>query len=36
MDMKYLLWAALILAGVVFAPKIRTLPVIGSKIPTIG
>jgi hypothetical protein len=31
---KLLLWAGLVLAGVVFADKIRALPVIGSKIPT--
>lgn len=34
MDKKWLLYAALILAGVVFSDKIRALP-LGSKIPTI-
>lgn len=34
-DKKYLIWIALILAGVVFADKIRQAPVIGSKIPTV-
>lgn len=35
MDKKYLVYAALVLLGVVLAPKIRALPVIGPKIPTI-
>jgi hypothetical protein len=35
MDKKYLIWAGLILLGVVLAPKIRALPVVGSKIPSI-
>lgn len=34
MDKKWLLYAGLVLAGVVFADKIRGLPVVGSKIPT--
>jgi hypothetical protein len=34
MDKKWLLYAALILAGVVFHDKIRALPG-GSKIPTL-
>ena len=33
MDKKWLLYAALVLAGVVFADKIRATPVVGSKIP---
>lgn len=35
MDKKWLIYAALVLAGVVFSGKIRALPVVGSKIPTI-
>ena len=34
MDKKWLIYAALVLAGVVFADKIRGLP-LGSKIPTV-
>jgi hypothetical protein len=33
-DKKYLIYAALIIAGVVFADKIRGLPM-GNKIPTV-
>jgi hypothetical protein len=33
MKKEWLIWAALILGGVVFADKIRGLPVVGSKIP---
>lgn len=32
-DKKWLLYLALILAGVVFESKIRAVPVVGSKIP---
>lgn len=35
MDKKWLIYAALILAGVVFSDKIRALPVVGAKIPTV-
>jgi len=31
---KYIMWAALILAGVVLADKIRSLP-LGNKIPSL-
>jgi hypothetical protein len=34
-DKKWLIYAGLILAGVVLADKIRALPVVGAKIPTI-
>lgn len=34
MNQKYLIYAALILAGVVFADKIRALPVL-NKLPTL-
>lgn len=34
MNKKWLLYAALVLAGVVFSDKIRALPM-GSKIPTL-
>jgi hypothetical protein len=34
-DKKYLIIIAAVLAGVVFSDKIRALPVIGSKIPTV-
>jgi hypothetical protein len=34
MDKKHLLWAAIFLAGVIAAPKVRTLPVL-SKLPSI-
>jgi hypothetical protein len=34
MDKKYLIWAAIFLAGVVAAPKVRTLP-LASKLPTL-
>jgi len=33
MKKEYLIYLGLILAGVVFADKIRGLPVVGSKIP---
>ena len=35
MNKKWLLYGGLILAGVVFADKIRGLPVVGPKIPTL-
>ncbi len=35
MDKKWLIYLALIGAGVVFADRIRALPVIGSKIPSV-
>ncbi len=31
---KWVLYGALVLAGVVFADKIRGIPAVGSKIPT--
>lgn len=34
MNKKYLIYIGLVLAGVIFADKIRTVPVIGSKLPT--
>ena len=34
MDKKYMIYLALILTGVVFADKIRSLPVL-SKLPTV-
>jgi hypothetical protein len=34
-DKKWLIYAAIFVAGVVFADKVRTLPVVGSKIPRI-
>jgi len=33
MKKEWLIWAGLILAGVIFESKIRALPVVGSKIP---
>jgi hypothetical protein len=33
---KYLLYAGLILLGAVLAPKIRTLPVVGSVLGKVG
>lgn len=35
MDKKWIIYILLVGAGVVFADKIRALPVIGSKIPTV-
>lgn len=34
MDKKWLIYAGLILVGVVFAPKIRSLPLL-AKLPTV-
>lgn len=34
MDKKYLLYAAIFLAGVVLAPKVRTLPLL-DKLPSV-
>lgn len=36
MDKKYLLYAALVLAGVVFASKIKALPVVGPALSKVG
>jgi hypothetical protein len=33
MDKKWLIYAALLLAGAVLAPQIRKIPVIGPKLP---
>lgn len=35
MDKKWLIYGAVFFAGVILAGKVRTLPVIGPKIPTI-
>ena len=35
MDKKWLIYAAVFLAGVVLAPKVRALPG-GSKLPSVG
>lgn len=35
MKKQWLVYAGLVLAGVVLADKIRALPVVGSKIPTL-
>ena len=35
MNKKWLLYAGLVLAGVVFADKIRAVPVVGPKIPAL-
>ena len=35
MNSKILIYAALVLAGVILADKIRALPVVGSKIPSL-
>lgn len=34
MEKKHLLWIVLVLGGVIFADKIRALPVVGPHIPT--
>jgi hypothetical protein len=36
MDKKWLIYAAIFLAGAILAPKVRTLPVVGSALGKLG